>query len=106
MKKRLTMLLAFSLISAGAQAITLSEARTEGRIGETLNGYIAPRSQDKETLALVERINKARRESYQQLAERNDTAVDDVARRAGQKLVARARAGEYVQEAQGNWLKK
>jgi uncharacterized protein YdbL (DUF1318 family) len=33
--------------------LTLSEARQQGRVGETLNGYLAPLRQDKETLALV-----------------------------------------------------
>lgn len=107
MKKRLLMaLLALSLASTTAQALTLDEARSQGRVGETLTGYLAPVSHDKETLALVERINKARAESYQQLADSNNIPVDDVAKMAGQKLVDRARPGEYVQGINGKWLKK
>lgn len=107
MKKRvISALLAVGFFSATAQALTLDEARTQGRVGETLNGYVAPISQDKETLALVERINKARTESYQQLADRNNIAVDDVARMAGQKLVERAKPGDYVQGINGKWMKK
>ncbi|WP_342325545.1 YdbL family protein [Kosakonia sp. BYX6] len=107
MKKRVVMaLLALSLVSATAQALTLDEARTQGRVGETLNGFIAPISHDQETLALVERINKARTESYQQLADRNNIPVDDVAKMAGQKLVERAKPGEHVQGINGKWLRK
>ncbi|WP_443085933.1 YdbL family protein [Vagococcus sp. WN89Y] len=107
MKKRiLAALLALGLYSTAAQALTLDEARTQGRVGETLHGYIAPLSQDRETLALVERINKARSESYQQLADSNNIPVDDVAKMAGQKLVNRAKPGEYVQGINGQWLKK
>lgn len=107
MKKRLiSALLALSLVSGIAQALTLDEARSQGRVGETLNGYIAPLREDKETLALVERINKARTESYQQLADRNNIPVDDVANMAGQKLVARAKPGEYVRGINGKWLRK
>lgn len=107
MKKRIVIaLLALSLASTAAQALTLDEARAQGRVGETLSGYVAPLAKDNETLALVERINKARSESYQQLADRNNIPVDDVAKLAGQKLVSRARPGDYVQGINGQWLKK
>ena len=107
MKKHIvTVLLALSLYSVTAQALTLDEARSQGRVGETLTGFIAPITHDKETLALVDRINKARTESYQQLAARNNIAVDDVAKMAGQKLVERAKSGDYVQGINGKWLKK
>lgn len=107
MKKRvICALLALSLVSGIAQALTLDEGRSQGRVGETLNGYLAPLRQDQETLALVERINKARTESYQQLADRNNIPVDDVANMAGQKLVARAKPGEYVRGINGKWLRK
>jgi uncharacterized protein YdbL (DUF1318 family) len=46
--------------------------------------------QDAETLALVNQINAARTESYQKLADSNNLPVDEVAKMAGQKLVARA----------------
>lgn len=107
MKKRvICALLALSLVSGIAQALMLDEARSQGRVGETLNGYLAPLRQDQETLALVERINKARTESYQRLADRNNIPVDDVANMAGQKLVARAKPGEYVRGINGKWLRK
>ena len=72
MRKYFTLILLTLGLCAPAFALTLNEARTEGRVGETLSGYIAPRSQDRETLALVEQINKARTESYQRLADSNN----------------------------------
>ncbi|URN97458.1 YdbL family protein [Leclercia adecarboxylata] len=105
--KKLIVLLVFILgLSAPALALTLSEARTEGRVGETLSGYIAPRSQDRETLMLVEQINRARTESYQKLADSNNIPVDEVAKMAGTKLVERARPGEYVKGINGKWMQK
>ncbi len=98
-------LLALSL-HVQAAALTLNEARAQGRVGETLSGYIAPRQQDAETLALVSRINAARTESYQRLADSNNLPVDEVAKMAGQKLVTRARPGEYVRGINGRWLRK
>ncbi|POU77151.1 DUF1318 domain-containing protein [Leclercia sp. LSNIH6] len=106
MRKYFTLILLTPGLCAPAFALTLNEARTEGRVGETLSGYIAPRSQDRETLALVEQINKARTESYQRLADSNNLPVDEVAKMAGSKLVARASPGEYVQGVNGKWLQK
>jgi uncharacterized protein YdbL (DUF1318 family) len=93
-------------LSAQASALTLSEARSQGRVGETLSGYLAPIKQDRETLALVEQINQARTDNYQKLADSNNLPVDEVAKMAGIKLVERARPGEYVKGINGKWLKK
>ncbi|PLK88981.1 DUF1318 domain-containing protein, partial [Klebsiella pneumoniae] len=41
-----------------------------------------------------------------QLADDNNLPVDEVAKMAGQKLVARAQPGEYVQGLNGQWLRK
>lgn len=98
--------LVLGLMSQGAQALTLEQARVQGRVGETLSGYLAARSQDAETLALVKNINQARSESYQQLAASNSVPEDEVAKMAGQKLVARAQPGEFVRGLNGRWLKK
>jgi len=106
MRKRIALIVLTLLLSAPALALTLNEARTEGRVGETLSGYIAPRSHDRETLALVEHINKARTDSYQKLADSNNIPVDEVAKMAGTKLVQRARPGEYVQGINGKWMQK
>ncbi|MEE9684936.1 YdbL family protein [Lelliottia amnigena] len=106
MTKRLAIGLLVLAMSAQAQAITLNAARAQGRVGETLSGYIAPVRQDQETLALVSEINAARSESYQKLADSNNLPVDEVAKMAGQKLVARAQPGEYVKGINGKWLKK
>jgi Uncharacterized protein conserved in bacteria len=98
--------LSLGLLSQSTMALTLDEARAQGRAGETLSGYLAPLKQDKETLALVKSINDARSESYQQLADSNNIPVDEVAKMAGQKLVSRAQPGEYVKGINGKWLKK
>ena len=107
MKKLLTVIvLSLGVVSQSAMALTLDEARSQGRAGETLSGYLAPIKQDKETLALVKSINDARSESYQQLADSNNLPVDEVAKMAGQKLVSRAQPGEYVKGINGKWLRK
>lgn len=107
MKKQLTLtVLILSLLSGNVMALTLNDARTQGRVGETLNGYLVALKNDAETQTLVKKINEARSASYQQLAETNHIPVDQVAKMAGQKLVDRAKPGEYVQGINGKWMKK
>lgn len=104
--KRIAIAALLALVCQSAQALTLEQARAEGRVGETLSGYLAPVAQDADTQALVVRINAARSASYQQLASQNNVPVNEVAKMAGQKLVARAQPGEYVRGMNGQWLKK
>ncbi|EHW8702164.1 DUF1318 domain-containing protein [Salmonella enterica subsp. enterica] len=103
MKKYLMLwVLTLSLLTPSVWALT----RTQGRVGETLNGYLVALKNDAETQKLVLDINHARRASYQQLADSNHLPVDEVAKMAGQKLVERARPGEYVQGINGKWMRK
>lgn len=102
----LIMVWIIGLISSSAMALTLNEARSQGRVGETLNGYLVALQTDAETLTLVKDINKARELSYQQLARQNNVSSEEIAKLAGQKLVARAKPGEYVQGINGKWLRK
>ncbi|ECZ7900207.1 DUF1318 domain-containing protein [Salmonella enterica subsp. enterica serovar Derby] len=107
MKKYLILwVLTLSLLTPSVWALTLDEARTQGRVGETLNGYLVALKNDAETQKLVLDINHARHASYQQLADSNHLPVDEVAKMAGQKLVERARPGEYVQGINGKWMRK
>lgn len=106
MTKKMALLAGLLLLCQPVLALTLNEARQQGLVGETLDGYIAPRAQDSQTLALVKQINEARAQSYRQLAARNHLPVDDVAKMAGQKLVDRAAHGEYVRGINGQWMRR
>ncbi len=103
--KRTLLLCAFlvGLVSSNVMALTLDEARTQGRVGETFYGYLVALKTDAETEKLVTDINAER---YQQLAKQNNVSVDDIAKLAGQKLVERAKPGEYVQGINGKWVRK
>ena len=107
MRKSLIALLGAGLLfSSAVFALTLDQAKQQGRVGETLSGYIVALKQDKETLALVEQINTGRAEKYQEVANNNHISREDVAKMAGQKLVERAASGEYVCGINGQWLRK
>ncbi|MEY4476098.1 MAG: hypothetical protein RL248_1865 [Pseudomonadota bacterium] len=94
------------LFSSMTFALTVEQAKQQGRVGETLSGYLAPVKKDAETLALVEQINIARSERYQEVAQKNHISIEDVARLAGQKLVNRAASGEYVRGINGQWMRR
>ena len=106
MKSKAMALLLALLLVPSAWALTLDEARQQGRVGETLSGYLAARQQDDETLALVKRINDGRMQQYQRVAQQNNLSTSEVARIAGEKLVSRAGSGEYVRGINGQWLRK
>lgn len=93
-----------ALFSTSAMALTLNDARTQGRVGETYNGYLVALKADTETQMLVKRINESRNKSYQQLAMKNNLPVAEVEKLAGQKLVAKAKPGEYIRGINGMWL--
>ncbi len=99
-------LLSCLILSHSAAALTLEQARAQGQVGEMLNGYIAARSDDDATRALVSQINAGREKEYQQVAQQNGLRTADVAAIAGQKLVDRAKSGEYVRGINGQWMKK
>lgn len=110
MRRAITQRLIAAMLLLGAAqpalALTLDEARHQGRVGETFSGYIAARQQDSETLALVRRINDGRSAEYQRIAQQNSLTTEQVARIAGGKLVERAGAGEYVRGLNGLWMQK
>ncbi len=106
MKRNGIALILALLLAPSAWALTLDEARQQGRVGETLSGYVAARQQDDDTLALVKRINEGRMQQYQRVAQQNNLSASEVARIAGEKLVNRAGSGEYVRGINGQWLKK
>ncbi|HCP6340095.1 TPA: YdbL family protein [Escherichia coli] len=107
MKKNLMLCFVINaLFSTSAMALTLNDARTQGRVGETYNGYLVALKADTETQMLVKRINESRNKSYQQLAMKNNLPVAEVEKLAGQKLVAKAKPGEYIRGINGMWLQK
>lgn len=106
MRAKIFALLAALLLLPPALALTLDEARQQGRVGETLSGYIAPRTQDNATLTLVQRINEGRMQQYQRVAQQNNLTTAEVARIAGEKLVNRAGHGEFVRGINGQWVQK
>jgi uncharacterized protein YdbL (DUF1318 family) len=106
----LAILLAISTIviawPATSMAIGLQDAKSQLLVGEKADGYLGIIKSSPEVIALVNKINKARRQYYEDIAKRNGTSVDVVEKLAGKKAIDKTPAGQYVQLPPGSWVKK
>lgn len=85
----------------------LSAAKAAGQLGERPDGLVgvvpgAPASAQ----ALAQQVNAQRLARYQEIAKGNGTALDKVQAVAGQQLIERTPAGQYVMTAAGQWQRK
>lgn len=94
------------VFSSSLWALELHDAKEQGLVGETLEGYIAPvGSVTLEITALVDSINTQRKAEYQRIATKNGIAVSDVEALAGKKAIEKSAAGHYV-KLNGQWQKR
>jgi len=94
------------LMSLSAFALDLTQAKSQGLIGEQANGYVGLVKNSAEAKLLVEDINAKRKEAYISLAKKNNLNLQDVEVLAGKKLTKKAEPGEFVQSATGEWVKR
>jgi|CEGF01.1.fsa_nt_gi uncharacterized protein YdbL (DUF1318 family) len=106
--KRVIWIMVLLLASLPAWALSLEQAKTQGLIGEQLNGYvgIVTASPSAELHSLVTDINQQRRALYQQSAQEASVTLEVFEIRAGQRLQGRAKTGEYLQDQNGQWRRK
>ncbi len=90
-----------------AYALELDQAKSRGLVGETPSGYLASvkGSADSEVSALIDEINKKRRNKYVQISKKNGTTLAAVEALAGKKAIEKTAPGNYVQTPSG-WKKK
>lgn len=112
MKKLGLMLCMLFVFSLPAYALSISEAKAQGLVGEQVDGYLGIVSQNvtgtnqDAVTHLVTQINQQRKDEYQQIANNNGTSVSQVQTVAGRTLIDLAKQGQYVKTAQGVWVKK
>lgn len=96
------------LLASPVWAITLQEAKNRGLVGEQHDGYVGLviGNAAAEVRELVRAVNDERRRRYQQIARDNGIAVGQVAALAGERAAQATRAGHYVQDAGGGWVRK
>ena len=106
MKKILLTAAAF-LVSLSCWALELDSAKQMGLVGEQGTGYLGlVATGNNEAAALVVEINLQRKQKYQEIATKQNTALVNIEKIAGEKLVQKAAAnGEYYLDASGHWAR-
>ncbi len=91
-----------------ANAATLDGAKSAGKIGESVDGYVhlVDKNAPAAVKALVKDVNNRRREKYASIAKTRGASVADEAALAGAKLEERTPAGQYVMDSNKKWRKK
>lgn len=87
-------------------ALSVDAAKSQGLVGERTDGMLGVVVSSPDTNALVASTNAERLRKYQAIAAKNGTGLEQVKALAGKKLIVSAKAGEYVQAADGSWQKK
>lgn len=102
-----TFSLFFVLVTSSAHALNLDEAKISGLVGEQTNGYLAAVifQPTPEVLSLVNDINGKRKEAYQNIAQKNGTALAEVEKLAAEKAFEKTLSGHYL-KVNGQWMKK
>ncbi|MGB3455538.1 MAG: YdbL family protein [Litorimonas sp.] len=92
--------------SASSKQI-VEAAKTRGEIGERIDGYLAVvGAVSPDVKAAMDDINISRKVAYEKLADQRGLSTRVVAQLAGENLIKRAAAGEYVMRADGQWSRK
>ena len=91
-----------------AWAINIGDAKAQGLIGEANTGYIAAvqSSASAEVRALIADVNAKRKAEFEKTAASTGTTVAQVSHRFYELAVQKTKAGNYYQDAGGNWKKK
>ncbi|TVQ69995.1 MAG: DUF1318 domain-containing protein [Oceanospirillales bacterium] len=106
--QRFIWVLLLALLSLPVFAQSLDQAKSQGLVGEQLNGYvgIVTSSPNSALRSMVNEINQQRRALYQRSAQEASVSLEVFEARAGQRLQERARPGEFIQDKNGQWRRK
>lgn len=100
------MAMLWTAVVSSAFALSLDEAKVKGLVGEKINGYLeAVHPSHAEAQALVEDVNRKRRQAYEEIAKRNRTTIQAVETLAGEKAIQNTKPGHLI-EGPGGWMKK
>ncbi len=94
-------------VAAFAADLGLDDAKREGLVGETTEGYVAAvdDSPSAAVKALVEEVNARRRSEYLRIAKDNGLELPQVEALAAKKAIDKTRPGDWVR-LNGDWRRK
>lgn len=93
-------------LASQAFAMDLAQARAQGLVGETLDGYIAAVTASAEANAVVSDINARRRAEYAKISKDNGQSVAVVGKVAAERIIGGLPSGSYYKGADGSWKRK
>ncbi|MEQ9815003.1 MAG: YdbL family protein [Azospirillaceae bacterium] len=86
--------------------LNLDQARSQGLVGERLDGLIGVVQNAPGVQALVDSVNAQRMVRYREIASSTNAPLAAVQAQAGQTLIGRAQPGWYVQSSSGSWTQR
>jgi|GEM_PF-342539 len=86
--------------------LNLDQARSQGLVGERLDGLIGVVQSAPGVQALVDSVNAQRMDRYREIASSTNAPLAAVQAQAGQTLIGRAQPGWFVQSASGGWTQR
>jgi uncharacterized protein YdbL (DUF1318 family) len=87
-----------------ASAGSLQDLRASGALGESASGYAVAR--DPSATAEVASINKKRKAVYAKKSAAQGVSIDQVGKVYAKQIFKKVPAGTWIQNQQGQWLKK
>ena len=87
----------------------LEDMKNQGWVGENNLGFLSFRGaagQSKENTQVVQAENEDRKTVYAEIAAKVNTSVADVGKRRAAQIATLAAAGQWLQDAEGNWYQK
>ena len=102
-------LVAATLAASGTVfALELQDAKSAGWLGEQRDGYLGlvSASAPAEARKLMAEVNEARRQSYQEIAGKTGAELRAVEVLAAEKALQKTQPGNYIQAADGSWIRK
>jgi hypothetical protein len=104
--KKLSLLVVAICMSFSVSAISLDQAKQRGLVGEMPDGYLGVVVANNNVNTLVATVNKKRKDIYINLARKNKITLQQISQLAGDKSIAKTKAGHFIKNASGNWVKK
>lgn len=80
--------------------------KDKGLVGESNKGFLEFVGQQKEKQEVVAAENKDREMVYEAIAKQQETTVELVGKHRAIQIADKARAGEWLQDANGKWYQK
>lgn len=101
------LLLSAGVLFAAAGGLSLDDAKRQGLVGETVEGYLAAvkGSPSAAVKALVDDVNAKRRAEYQRIARENGLELSQVEALAARKAIEKTPPGDWVR-VNGDWRRK